>query len=454
MRVRSIRFRLTAWYAAVLTAALGLFGGLTWFSLRHRLIGDIDRDLEGRVARFERYFTAESKEVAGDQLKDELEEFCQALPPASYIDLRGDRGFVFRYPAAANPPTRHFRIESRQFQAGGQKFFLEAGEPLNGVLHTLELLRLLLLSLIPVVIAVACIGGAWLSRRALKPVDDIAAAAHAISIENLSDRLPVPPTGDEVARLTEVLNTMLDRLESAVKTLSQFAADASHELRTPLSVIRTTAELALRRARAPEAYRASIQEIAAETERMTRLVEDLLVLARSDTGTVEMPLAPLDLGEVVRSVCTEMRGLAELRRIRIHLSCGSDPVPLTGNRAALHRLFVLLLDNAVKFSRDGGEVLLTVERGDSHIAVAIEDFGAGIRASDLPHIFKRFYRSDRARGDGGHGLGLSLAESIAKAHGAEIEVRSREGEGSLFRIKFPVRGARTGTIPARAVSRV
>src|SRR6266852_1329834 len=316
MHRRSIRFRMTVWYATVLTAGLGLFGGLIWLSLRHRLIGEVDRDLEGRASRFEQYFHTESAEGAGVQLRDELDEFCQALPPSSYVYLAGANGFVFRYPAAP-PGVQNFRMLRRQFTSGGEGFDLEVGSPIGEVLHTLDLLRLLLLSLIPVVVAIACVGGAWLSGRALKPVHDLTAAALTISIENLSERLPVPSTGDELARLTEVWNSMLQRLESAVKTLSQFVADASHELRTPLTVIRTTAELALRRARSPEAYRDSLQEIAAETERMTQLVEDLLVLARNDTGAVEMPLEPVDVREIVGQVCTEMRGLAGLRGIHI-----------------------------------------------------------------------------------------------------------------------------------------
>jgi signal transduction histidine kinase len=281
----------------------------------------------------------------------------------------------------------------------------------------------------------------------LKPVNDIAAAALTISIENLAERLPVPPTGDELARLTEVLNTMFARLESAVKTLSQFAADASHELRTPLAVIRTTAELALRRARTPESYRDSLQEVAAEAERMTRLVEELLILARSDAATAEMPLAAVDVREVLANVCDEMRSLAEMRQIRIEIAFGEAASFVAGNRPALHRLFLVLLDNALKFSRPGGEVILKVENSESRVAVSIQDFGAGISESDLPNIFQRFYRADRARTGGGHGLGLSLAKSIARVHGASIEVHSAEGVGSRFQVNFVARDAR----PAVAV---
>ena len=246
-----------------------------------------------------------------------------------------------------------------------------------------------------------------------------------------------------MARLTEVLNTMFGRLESAVKTLSQFAADASHELRTPLAVIRATAELALRRARTPESYRDSLQEIAAEAERMTRLVEELLILARSDAATAEMPLGAVDVGEVLADICDEMRGLAQMRDIRVRTDFSGDGEPIVaGNRPALHRLFLVLLDNALKFSHPGSEVILKVENVDSMVAVTIEDFGVGISKSDLPHIFERFYRADQARTGAGHGLGLSLAKSIARLHGASIEVHSTEGAGSRFTVVFAARDAR------------
>jgi two-component system heavy metal sensor histidine kinase CusS len=436
MSNRSIRFRLAVWYAAILTAGLGIFGGLTWLSLRHRLISEVDREVDAGASRFEKYFKTETAEAPEGQLRDELEEFCQALPPSSYIYLKGSSGFVFRYPHGTSAPPADFRTHTKEFTWQDEEFTLEAGVSIGDVLHTLDLLRLLLLSLIPVVIAIASVGGAWISARALKPVHDITAAAFRVSIDNLSKRLPVPATRDEIARLTEVLNSMLERLESSVTTLSQFVADASHELRTPLAVIRTSAELALRKARSPEAYRASLQEIAAETQRMTQLVEDLLLLARRDTGAAEMPLTAIDIREVLAEVTSEVRGLADQRRIQMEVSLGDQAAVIAGNRPALHRLFLVLLDNALKYSPDGSEVILSVRQEAGNIAVTVKDFGSGISTSHLPHIFKRFYQADRARSEGGHGLGLSLARSITDAHRAEIEVRSTEGAGSTFRVRF------------------
>jgi signal transduction histidine kinase len=441
MRSRSIRFRLTVWYALVLTGALALFGGLIWLSLRQRLIGELDEDLTASAGRFEAYVRREAMEVSWPELETEMEEFCQALPSSSYLELRSSNGLVFRYPTVRRRRGRAVRTTHRSFRIEDESFTLDIANSAGSINHTLNLLGILLMALIPLVIAIACVGGAWLSRRALRPVDEITAAAQAISIDNLSQRLPVPPTGDELQRLTEVWNTMLARLDSAVKTLSQFAADASHELRTPLAVIRTSAELALRRAREPEAYRESLAEVVAESERMTQLVEDLLFLARSDSETAGMPMSLFDLRDAVRDAVEEVHDLAAERRMAISLSLPAEPLSIHGNRAALRRLFLVLIDNALKYSPARGEVKVSMVSG----TVAVADSGIGIGPAELPHVFQRFYRADKARGHpegqtrGGHGLGLSLAQTLAQIHGATIDVKSVEGEGSVFWVRFPVR---------------
>jgi len=443
---KSIRFRLTVWYAVVLMAGLGLFGGLLWFSLRHQLLADTDNDLMGRATRLEAFYRSEAAQQGGhmtpQHLAIELQEFCQALPETSYVSLRGSRGFSFQFPANTAEPPASSRVLNRQFLLNGETFFLELGTPTEDIAYVLRLLRILLWSLVPVVASIAGIGGYWLSGRALRPVQDVTAAALMISIENLSGRLPVPETGDEIARLVRVLNSMLQRLESAVKTLSQFAADASHELRTPLAVIRMTAELALRRGRTPESYRESLESVVAEAERMTQLVEDLLTLARSDTAVAGMDRMPVDLREILSDVHSEMAGLAAQRHIEVKLILGERAAVVAGHRPALHRLFVLLLDNALKYSSADGLVTVSVEHeSPERLAVTIRDFGTGISDADLPHIFERFYRADKARAGGGHGLGLPLAETIAKAHRAAIEVRSKEGQGSTFRVVFNLRAS-------------
>ncbi len=457
MRAASIRLRLTAWYAAVLAAGLILFSALLWISLRHALLSEVDRQLANRANGFELFLKSELAEVPAPPLKEELEEFCRALPPYSYLEVRGlDNRFAFSYPAdsvMARAKNRAVRAGSADLRWGGRmyralhreiatqngRYALDIGASLEEIQHVLNLLESMLMWLVPTVVALAAIGGVWLSRRALKPVDAMTGAAEAISIDNLSARLPVPETGDELQRLAEAWNTMLGRLETAILRISQFAADASHELRTPLSIIQTSSDLALRRPRTAEQYREAIFEIRAEAERMTRLVEDLLFLARSDSSSAEMPIEPVDLSQILQEVCSELEVMAELRGVSVHLHSGGASTFVKGNKAALRRLFLVLLDNAVKYSEAGGKVILDMASGHGAPEVVIRDFGVGISPQDLPHIFERFYRADGARSHssgGGHGLGLALAESIARRHGASIGVTSSPGKGSEFRVSF------------------
>jgi two-component system heavy metal sensor histidine kinase CusS len=445
LSTRSIRFRLTLWYALAMAVALGLFGSLIWFSMRQQLYREIDSALAVRAARFEAYLTREAAEVSSaEQLRDELEEFSQGLPAADVVDLTGSLGFTFHYPPPTGPARRRrLRIAERTFVADGETFQLRLSTSVEDARHTLELLQALLLGLMPVAIAISCLAGVWLSSRALKPVVEVTRAARSIGIDNLSERLPVPGTGDELQRLTETWNEMLARLETAVSTLSQFAADASHELRTPLAVIRTSAELALRRERSPEEYRESLRGIEAEAERMSQLVENLLFLARSEAQPAELPKEPVDLRQVAEDAAREMRAVAEARGVRIRVTAvGVDSTSVFGNRPALTRLVVVLLDNAVKYSPPDSEVTVELTSRDRASVIKVQDFGAGIAPADQPHIFKRFYRADPARSNavsdaGGFGLGLALAESIAAAHGAKIGVESRPGAGSIFRVVFP-----------------
>jgi hypothetical protein len=195
---RSIHFRLTVWYAVVLATALSLFATLIWVALRQRLVNDLDQDIAASAARFEAYFRKEAAKETGRHLHSELDEFCQALPSANYLVLRGSQGFEFHYPERG-AVAENFSVFRKQFVFDGETFSLEAGASTRTIHRTLELLRLLLLSLIPAVIGIACVGGAWLSRRALRPVDEITLAARTIQIDNLSQRLPVTATGDETA---------------------------------------------------------------------------------------------------------------------------------------------------------------------------------------------------------------------------------------------------------------
>ena len=433
---RSIGFRLTLWYALILAVSLTLFGVLIHWSLESRLTNEIDSQVEERATAFVRFVAAEAAEIPPVELDDEIFEFCQALPASSWLELRRlDGSVTFRYPANGRQ-AGPFVTARRQLSIRGSEFEVVVASSLRSIRRTVEILETLLFSLIPAALLLACAGGAWLSRRALRPVAEMTAAAKQIGIANLSLRLGSHGSGDELDTLAATWNTMLDRLEGAVRTLSQFAADASHELRTPLAVIRTNAELALRRAREPESYRQSLAEIAGETERMTQLVEDLLFLARGDSGAVEIPRVPIDLKALLEEIAGEIRGLAAERNIHLAVDLPAEQAAIEGNRAALRRLFLVLVDNALKFTPTRGTITIALQPAGGHWVASVADTGSGIGAPDLPHIFRRFYRADGARSDTGHGLGLSLAASIATAHQAEIQVESEPGKGSKFRVRF------------------
>jgi two-component system, OmpR family, heavy metal sensor histidine kinase CusS len=321
----------------------------------------------------------------------------------------------------------------------GRRYRILVAAPLEGTELMLRRLREVLLWATPLVLLIGSLGGYWMSRRALQPVDAITRAAQTIGIENLSQRLEVPAAGDELARLSETWNNMLARLEAAVKRLSQFTADASHELRTPITLIRATAELTLRRERSVETYREALRHIINDSDRTARLIEDLLSLARADAGLPALPLDRLELMPLVREVCEQGQILAEARQLEISAEAPEQPVFVDANDPALRRLLLLLVDNAVKYTPAGGRITVSVGMEPSGATVTVRDTGIGIPDSALPHVFERFYRVDESRNreGGGAGLGLAIAQWIAQRHNASLEAESVMGQGSAFRVRFP-----------------
>jgi len=324
----------------------------------------------------------------------------------------------------------------------GATFRFLGGVPLDSTEAMLRRTRAMFFWMAPAVLLIAALSGYWISRRALAPVDEITRAAQTIGIQNLSGRLSVPATGDELARLSETWNAMLARLEAAVKRLTQFTADASHELRTPIALIRTTAELTLRRERSVETYREALRQIVAESDRTTKLIEDLLLLARADAGLPALPLQRLELIPLVRDVCEQGQVLAQSRQLEISTQVPNEPIWVEANDPGLRRLLLLLLDNAVKYTPAGGRITVSLGRDSMGATLAVRDSGIGIPESELPHVFERFYRVDesRNRDAGGAGLGLSIAKWLAERHNATLEAESVVGQGSTFRVRFRISG--------------
>jgi heavy metal sensor kinase len=293
----------------------------------------------------------------------------------------------------------------------------------------------MLLLAAPLLLILATVGGYWLSSRALAPVDGISKAAQRISIENLDDRLNVPETGDQLQRLSETLNAMLSRLAMSVRQMKQFTADASHELRAPVSLIRTTAEVAVqKRDRSASEYLEALDEILEESERTSQVVDSLMLLARADSGKVAAEFSAADMCAIVRGAAEQGEKLSKLRGLQFAAHVPNDPIWIQADADALRRAFLILIDNAAKYTPLAGTVTVALEAHDGFAFASVSDTGIGIAEEDVGHFFDRFWRADKARSreQGGAGLGLSIAKWIVEMHNGSIGVESKLGEGSRF----------------------
>lgn len=452
----SIRFRLTIWYSTVLLLGLVLFGAGMWTKLERRLIAGVDATLAQRVQGLKTYFEVEGETEVKDreQLEQELSEFAREVPEGALIQLRDSTGrLLLPFPENSGFPNfpsgslgyrtmardgRSYRVLASRIEYGGRQYDVSVASELDGVRAVMRDFRRFLFLMVPAVLALACLGGYWISRRALAPVDEITRVAKSIGLQNLAERLAVPQTGDEIQRMSEAWNEVLERLDLAVTRIRQFTADASHELRTPVALIRATAELALRRERPAAEYQKSLRDIQSEAERMSELTESLLILARTDANRLEMPLAETDLNEVVREVVRQSDPIAGAKGIVLRADTMERPAVAAANESAIRRLLLTLVDNALKHTPSGGTVTVATAQTSGGVVLSVQDTGEGIQMDALPHIFERFFRTDTARSSGsGVGLGLSIAQAIARAHESVITVESGPGAGARFALVLP-----------------
>jgi heavy metal sensor kinase len=450
MRI-SIRQRLTFWYAATLVAGLCAFGLVMWLALQQRLVAGVDARLAERLQGIQTALGNEAEIADRLHLQQELDEFAREVPDGGIIQLRDANGDVIlpggarqvlgsqlgrHSPYTEEVAGRSLRVGAMRLKTAGTVFEAQVAIPLDETRAVMNDFRKLLFLLIPAVLIVSCLGGYWLSSRALRPVDAITKVASAITLRNLSQRIALPNTGDELQRMAETWNQVLERLEGSVKRIRQFTSDASHELRTPLALIRATAELALRKERDAEEYRTSLRQIEEEAGRMTELTESLLTLARADADSLGLTMKPTDLAEVAHSVAIQNAPIAEQRGIALR-NGGGGPIEVVADPLGIRRLLLILVDNALRHTPPGGTVTITASGDRDGATLSVEDTGEGIPADALPHVFERFYRADAARGSGsGFGLGLSIAQAIAQAHGSSLDVKSSPNAGTRFSMRL------------------
>ncbi|MBI4470279.1 MAG: HAMP domain-containing protein [Acidobacteria bacterium] len=462
MRFGSIRVRLTAWYLMMLALGLGVFGVGSWFAMRASVFHAIEEELADRIRDVKTFLQDQTPFRSKIDIRDELSEH-------SVLGLGGDLfqicdeqgGWLYRssalesglvpirlpsqvgdQPVYENLTVRGapVRFATARVVIEGHPYTIQVAEPLEEFYEALERFGLMLWISVPLLLIGAGLGGYLISRRALKPVDLITTAAESISINNLADRLEVPKTSDELQRLSETLNRMLSRLDISVQKMSQLTADASHELRAPVSLIRTTAELAVHEARTNTEYHGDMMQILAEAERTSRLIDSLLLLARADAGEGGLQHELTDVSTSIREAMEQGWSLAAGKRIELTANLNSNPIVVRGDGEALRRLSFILIENAIKYTPEGGRVHVRLEGSHAVVTIEVTDSGIGIVESDQPHIFDRFWRADkvRSRSIGGAGLGLSIARWIVDQHHGSIEVQSQPGQGSTFTVKIPL----------------
>src|SRR5579864_7946784 len=460
MKKLPIGVRLMLWYVAIFALGEIAFGVSVWVILRHNLYDLVDDGLESQIEDLKNFLGAQKKDATVAKLQEEVNESYAIEHPGDYLELYLETGdliyrsaFLQAHPSPLLPPDEvnrplfrsrrikgnHFRFVFEKLAANGHVYTVEMGMPADDAIETLHQFRTYLLMFAPLLLLVAAGGGYWMSRRALSPVDALVKTARHIGGANLGHRLQKLDTGDELQRLSDTLNEMLDRIESSFLRVTEFTADASHELRTPVSLIRTEAELALRRSRGEAEYKESLQHILVEAERTTALIEQLLALARADSGRETLHLQQVDLRQTLSGVVDGWQRVAAIRDLKFAAQIADQSALVMGDETLLRRLVDILLDNAFKYTVSPGRVRLALERRGENAVITVQDSGVGIAEEDQSKIFERFYRVDKARSraQGGTGLGLAIARWIVTQHRGSIVVESRPGEGATFRVELP-----------------
>jgi two-component system heavy metal sensor histidine kinase CusS len=472
MRSLSIRAKLTLWYLGVLTTALLVFGLLSFGALRYALLQVKQATLKHREQRLMLFLEQNQKKQNPIPLTEQLHSYTLIAHEGNLFQIRElDGSLLFPHdaasadwlaPAALGCSKRSFGDRSVEGQTltvmchvtvlNGRPVRLYIGSSLEEESFILSSYRKALLILLPCMLGIAAVGGYFLSRRALRPVDHMTTAALGIGIGNLSARLPLPSARDELWALANVWNQLLDRLEGAVTRLSEFSADASHDLRTSITVILATAQLSLHRRRSEQEYRDDLNRIVGECRTASTLLDALLSLARSDNFVHEVAFQRINVTEFVLAGCRRVEDLAESSGIVLDWSVPATEFFIQGDELLLQRLLGILLDNAIKYTPEHGEIRVEVSSTVAHVLLTVCDTGIGMTEDVRQHVFDRFYQADlrERKNQAGSGLGLSIARWIAEAHRAELTVESTPMRGSTFQIRFPASAPMTPAVLMRA----
>jgi len=498
-RKLSFRWKLTLWYSGIVAAALLLFSWLLYVSAKQAMYGNLDislkqdaeyihrtlqekntahqplpklkrrtqRKLKEKFAKsnvkigpppmpelqpedstvVETPEEKQAEEVWADVYRADLlnpkANYVQVKNPAGEIVYRSENVDTLSYPqlpegiAVTEIPYEGKRLRTAILRANDMDIVV--GYPLANIQTILNELFATLLYLLPAVL-VASIGGGWLLARAsLRPINHIVETAKDITAHNMERRIPEPGAEDEMRRLVQTLNEMIDRLQQSFEQVRQFSADVSHELRTPLTILTGELELALRAERTTKEYQKTVSSALDEALRLSQIVNKLLTLSRAEAGQLEIQHEKVHLKELLEDIVEDAEILASSKKIEVTFDSEADAI-VNGDAPRMHELFLNLIDNAIKYSSIGASLHVALARENGQATVRISDTGIGIPESDLPKIFDRFYRVDKARSRaiGGSGLGLSISKWIVEAHDGTINVTSEVGKGTEFVVSLPI----------------
>lgn len=453
-----LRLRLTLWYTVCLALILIAFIVFLYYRVQNSLVIQVDAALALaadqallNIGVADGQLAFQSAGIDPDALRGLSDDFTISLftPDGASLDTFTTQDQLPVFPAQPigfqTIPFQDdtWRVYSQQVSVGGQSGRLQVAQELDRIDQALASLRGQALLGLPLALLLAGLGGYFLADRALRPIDRVTQTARAVSASDLSRRIDYQGPADEVGRLARTFDRMLDRLEAAFAHERRFTDDAAHELRTPLTALKGRIGVTLSQPRRPADYQETLREMEEQVDRLIRLSNDLLFMARLDGGEVQRPMANIELADFMGAVVDQMQPLAAVKSVTLVAELPAG-LTLHGDMDLLIRLYLNLLDNAIKFTPPGGQVTVRGQRQNGQVVVSVHDTGPGIPAEHLPHLFERFYRvedgraRDRANGQGGAGLGLAIAYEIARFHGGVLTVQSEPGQGTTIAAQLPV----------------
>jgi heavy metal sensor kinase len=452
----TIRRRLTIWFASLVALILLILGVGVLFGALWGLRKAADQELTSGIDGVSTFLRHKLDIHQMNNLTVELREHSALLPRGKMFRVSDSSGTVIYQPNAMAVVTpimphadelrkesvvingRSYRTISRFATIGSSTFLIQVAVDQTEYHELTTWLAWILILSVPLAGLLAACAGYWMSGHALRPIHQITQTTNSIDARSLSRRLPLLGTNDELDQLSATINRMLDRIATSYERIAQFTADASHELRTPVALIRSNAELLLMGPGNSARIELGLSDILAESTYMTRLIGDLLTLARRDGEDASIPLEVLELNESVRTILESGQAQAATRNISLEYVPHEQVVPLRGNQSMIERILMILIDNAVRYTPPGGKICIETWVTPERCGFIVRDTGIGIASHHHERIFERFFRVDEARSrrDGGYGLGLSIAKGLIEFHGGEVHVNSEIGRGASFSVSF------------------